>query len=142
MFCVDVLVDVIVVLIFLSGVIELKKEKSERLNKEWQEIQTERFLNKISRKGECTGTEYEEYMRAMTRAGQILLIRMQEYKEETDLQNNRYYYLVTWDEIWNKMQAGGSYIFENDSLVMIEIRHYSSGKETVQREYVLINGRN
>ena len=75
------------------------EEKRNNLIKDWEAVQTERFINQICRTGKCSQEEYIIFLETLGCSGGNVGIQMEEYKTEQDLSKKRYYPLVSWEEI-------------------------------------------
>lgn len=96
-------------------------DKADNLSKEWEAAQTERFLNKLCRTGQCSQEEYRIFFEALKCSGNTIEISIEEYKTEQDLEKKRYYATVSWEEIKNFLWKEGRYDFSEHSIVLVEV---------------------
>lgn len=97
------------------------EEKRNNLIKDWEAVQTERFINQICRTGKCSQEEYMIFLETLGCSGGNVGIQMEEYKTEQDLSKKRYYPLVSWEEIKEFLSEEGRYIFSENSIVLLKI---------------------
>lgn len=97
------------------------EEKRNNLIKDWEAVQTERFINQICRTGKCSQEEYIIFLETLRRSGNNVGIRMEEYRTEQDLSKKRYYPVVSWEEIKELLSEEGWYVFSENSFVVLEI---------------------
>lgn len=123
----------IVVLVLLFGSMVVSQEVIE-LQGQWEMIQTEKFLSKLCRTGQCTYEEYASYYNCLNYFGTETIIRMEEYQKEQDLDGKIYYYLVSWEEIRTFLLKKSSYMFQQESIIRITVQRKSRSR-TVQCSY-------
>lgn len=128
----------IVVVILLQGAGTLFNKQEERLQNQWENIQTERFLQTIYRKGSLSLDEYCGYEAALNTGGGNSEIRMEVYREETDLKGQSYYYMISWEELKKFLLDGSEMIFSEGNVVKIEIKRRTRGSEQKNCYYKLI----
>ena len=96
-------------------------ERKNTLTKDWETVQTERFIDKICRTGKCSLEEYSLFVEALSCSGNKVGIRIEEYRTEQDLSKKRYYPMASWEEIKTFLSEEGRYVFSENSFVLLEI---------------------
>ena len=97
------------------------RDKADALSKEWELVQTDRFLNKLCRTGQCSQEEYIFFFNALRSCGNEIEIQIEEYRAEQDLEQNRYYAVFSWEEIKSSLWTEGSYDFSENSIILVEV---------------------
>lgn len=124
---------VVLALCLTVGISFLYKEKEERSRTQWEQLQTEQFLNKLSRNGVCTYEEYLIFYMALNACGDVAKVRLEEYQKEKDRAGNSYWYLVSWEEILQTLLEEGEYYFQENSALELYVE-WGTGKKN-QGEY-------
>lgn len=102
----------------LWGVWFVSTENSEKVLKQWQEIQAERFMDKIAQTGSCTWEDIRTLHLALNTSKVTSWIRLEEYKKEMDNGEKTFYTLISWTEISEQL-VEKSYEFEKQSVVKL-----------------------
>lgn len=128
---------VMLIVFFLGGAWFVSKENSKKIIKQWQEIQVERFMDKIEKTGSCTWEDIRALHQALNYSGVDSEISLEEYRRETNHMGNPWYYLISWTEISEQMLEE-KYDFERQSVVKLSV--YVRGKylSNVCRYYVIV----
>ena len=125
------------VLLLLGGV-ALVEEHKEDLMKQWEEMQTERFLSRIATTGVCTYEDMVLYQDALKYSCADAEIRLEEYQKEMALSGEEYWYLITWEEILETLVKDGKYGFHHGSALELCIRDYA---ETERKYCEVVTGK-
>lgn len=112
---------VIVLAGFILGWKLFYEEQQEKLWKQWETFQTEKFAKKICRNGYCSYEEFVLYEAALNKAGNNSRVRLEETRREWDLKGKRYDYPVSWEEIQEAMIITGGYAFQEESILAITV---------------------
>lgn len=115
-----------IVLVFSFGTMVAGQEEIE-LQRQWEMIQTEKFLSKLCRTGQCTYEEYLSYYNGLNYFGMDSIIRLEEYQKEQDLDGKIYYYLVSWEELQTFFSKNSRYVFQQESIIRINVQRKSRG---------------
>lgn len=133
------------ILLVLAAVIALwfaisinYQEESGRLEEQWELQKTERFLTDICKKQKCSDEELWLYCSALARGTTSPEIRLEEYRREWDKSGTVYYYLISWEEISEKIMLNGGYSFEQGSVIKLTVITKNSMKK---RYYDRIDGK-
>ena len=109
--------------------------KANELSGEWEFVQTERFLNKLCRTGQCSQEEYILFFEALSRSGNKIKIQIEEYKAEQDLEQKRYYAALSWKEIKSFLENEGKYDFSENSIILVEVLQFGRTMEKKNRRF-------
>ncbi len=112
----------IVVVCLTAGIAFLCGEQEEKGRKQWEQIQTEVFLNRISREGLCSYEEYLVFCTGLEAYGGRLEVRLEEYQQEKDRNGQTYWYLVSWEEIRDILLMEGVYYFQANSALKLRVK--------------------
>lgn len=134
------LLVVTILLIFMEGWHFVCTEKEEKIQKQWEQVQTEIFLQRISRKGTLTLEEYEKYYLALNKLGADVTVKMEEYRKEKDKEGNCYFYLITWEELQNSLLYNDTTTFFKDSIIVLEFVRSRYRSCINQKYYIRIAG--
>ena len=96
-------------------------EKEAAFSENWTTIQTEYFMNKLCRTGQCSEHDYLLFSEAIGRGGNLSEICIEEYRLEWDLEKKRYYSMVSWEEIKTYLFEENKYVFSDNSIVLVEL---------------------
>lgn len=110
-----------ILLMFTKGWQITCTEKEEKLLWQWEKVQTEFFLQGISRNGSLSLEEYEQYHMAMNKLEAGVTVRLEEYRKEKDREGNGYFYLTTWEELLEYLIYEDNIVFSKDSVIRLEI---------------------
>lgn len=129
------------IVVFVLGAVVMGREKEERLNKQWEMIQIERFINRVCRSGSCSYEEYILLHTALNNYGVHSNVTIEEYREEQDMDKKTYYYLVPWEEVQGYLWDGGRYKFELGSVIRIDVNQKSRIQSQTSRYFGTVSGR-
>lgn len=129
------------IIVLMVGTIVICREKEEKLQKQWECVQTERFLGKICRNGSISLDEYMEYNTTLNHAGTVSKIRIEEYQREQDITGRNYYYLVSWEELQDCFMKEGACDFKTESVIKISVEQKSMGQSMKNSYYGVIYGK-
>jgi len=115
-------------------------EKEEKIQKQWEQVQTEIFLQRISRKGTLSLEEYEKYYLALNKLGADVTVKIEEYRKEKDREGNSYFYLITWEEVQNTLICNDTASFLQDSIIVLELVRSRDRSCINQKYYIRIAG--
>ncbi len=135
------LVIIIIVGLILSLMFP-KLERAEKIAKQWETSQIERFVGKICRLGNCTYEEYLVCHRALNDTGNISGIEIEAYQKEKDMSGENYYYMTSWEEIREALYQKGKFTFSKESVVVINVKRKSKIKTVKNEYYDIVSGRN
>ena len=110
-------------------------DKADDFSMEWEAVQTERFLDKLCRTGQCSQEEYMLFVEALRGSGNKIEIRIEEYKAEQDLKQKRYYAAVSWEEIKSFLEKDGAYDLSENSIVLVEVLQVGRIRENKNRRF-------
>lgn len=111
---------VISVVIFLgTSVVGIQKEKN--LLEQWEQALVENFLGNLCNTGKLTTTDYQKLYSGLVKSGTVIGIEIDEYRRETDINGNIYYYYVSWKEHEMKFHTEGYCMFNEGSIIRIKI---------------------
>lgn len=137
-----VLLTISVVGFLAAGSVLIFQEKETKLFRQWEQVKTEQFLQKICRTGVCTYEEYLLYLEALTRGGNDVKVTLEEYQKESSLATEkRYYYLISWEELQERMLMEGRYEFRSGSVVVIQVNQKSKSGSLDKRYCDTVAGR-
>ena len=122
-----------IILSFFSTFVFNEREK--KLTKDWENIQAERFINKLCRTGQCSWEEYVLFFETLSRSGNKVEIRIEEYRIEQDLSKKRYYSLASWEEIKSALYERERYVFSENSIVFVEIFQWGHTLKSKSRRF-------
>ena len=125
----------VLILLLCFATQALYKEKEELVLSDWENIQTERFLNRLCRNGACSFEEYVRFYGALSISKQTLEIRIEEYKREQNLENKAYYSLISWEEIREIIKTDGNYRFADESIILIEVQQTGRGAQKRNKRF-------
>ena len=134
------LLVVTILLIFMEGWHFVCTEKEEKIQKQWEQVQTEIFLQRISRKGTLSLEEYEKYYLALNKLGADVTVKIEEYRKEKDREGNSYFYLITWEELQNSLLYNDTTTFFKDSIIVLELVRSRYRSCINQKYYIRIAG--
>ncbi len=133
---------IITVILFLTaGIAFVCKGKAEKLQQQWETIQAELFLEKLCRTGQLSLEEYNRYVSCLNRGGGSFEVTIEEHQKEQDKAGKVYYYLISWDELRQNLFYEDSLIFQQNSVVKMEIVRRSQGKKVRNYYYGIIAGK-
>jgi len=104
------------------------QEKNKKYLEQFEEIQVENFLQKICRTGILS---YEELLvlNVSLNSHDVVMCRLEEFQKEQNLEGRIYWYLISWDEVSEILEEQKFYIFQNGSIVRIELYRKKSSQE-------------
>lgn len=112
------------------GMDEAERQNEKRNQHQWEEICTERFLKELSQKGYCAYEDYLQFHEALNYYGVTSTIGLEEYRKEQDIEGKSYFYLISWDELREKLEQDRIYYFSEGSTVRIEVFRTSRRAKT------------
>ena len=95
------------------------RAQEKRFLEQWEQLQTERFMGKLTRTGVCTYEEYMLYYESLNFEGIHTEIWMEEDQKEEDMQGKYYWYPVSWGEIMESLLEEGKYDFGKESALTL-----------------------
>ncbi len=131
----------VIVMIFICGIAVSCHEQENKLQGQWETVQTERFLKKLCRTEYISREEYLQYTTALNYKGTASEIRIEEYQREWDAEGSLYYYLISWEEILRTLTEKGNYTFETGSVVKITISRQSRRNQVRNSYHGIISGK-
>ena len=135
------LLVIAVIVIFIQGWFVVSSNKAQQLQNQLEKVQTERFLLQLGRNGLLSLEEYEQYHARLNYGGVSSGIRIDVYREEKDLEGNRYYYLMPWEELGYSLFEEGKCSFPYGSVIVVEIERSCRGRSVCNRYYEIISGK-
>lgn len=124
---------IVLILVLFSAKMIPGQQQEERRRRQWQEIQTERFLGKIAETGYCTYNEFLMYSDALNFDGECSEIQLEEYQKEKNRYGKTYWYLVSWGEILSALTEDGVFYFRQGSAVEVKIERKVGLQERTYR---------
>jgi len=134
------LLVIAILLIFMKGWHLVCEEQEEKIQKQWEYVQTDFFLQSISRKGTLALEEYEKYHLALNKLEANITVRMEEYRKEKDKEGNCYFYLITWEELQDSMLCNDNAAFSQDSIIMLELIQSKHRRSSSRKYYIRVSG--
>ena len=135
------LLTVMAAAVLLSGVYTVYGTKAEKMRKQWEIIQTERFMGKAVRSGEVTEEEFTRYVDSLNYFGVSTTVQIEEYQRAEDMEGKIYFRLVSAGECQKEIERDGILRFRDGSVVKITVFR-TSGKKKRESGYVeLISGK-
>lgn len=120
-----ILQRVALIVLVLAGIMIgwklLYTEQKEKISKQWEALQTEKFMKKICRNGYCSYEEFALYEAALNGIGKHSTVRLEEAQREWDLSGKVYYYQISWEEIEEQMIRTGIYDFQEESILKVSV---------------------
>lgn len=113
------------------GIWFVSMENNEKVLKQWQEIQTEHFMDKLAKTGICTWEDIRALHLALNISGVTSELSLEEYKKEADKGDVPFYSLISWTEISEQL-VEKQYDFDKRSIVKLCI---SVKKKRFFKEY-------
>ena len=101
----------------------------------WEAAYSERFISKICRDGGVSQEEVLLFHSGLTYNGAVIEIRIDEYKQEQDLNRTFYYSIVVWEEVKESLWEEGCYCFEEGSIIRLTVLLQEHGREKVFRRF-------
>ena len=132
----------LLVMLFLFGISITVFEKEERLLQQWEVIQTECFMQKLCKTGQCSYEDIWTYMEALNGFYDTYVIRIEEFQRETDIAGNLYYYYVSWEEVQKQLMEREGYVFTKESVLAITVSRNRGEQSTEQKYYDVVVGEN
>ena len=129
-----VLIIVTAAVLVVFGISKTYREREERFREQWEKTQTELFMQRVTANRCLSEEEYLHYMSSLNYKVTFSQIKAEEYQKEQDRKGNVYYYLVSWEEIQDCLCKDGNYIFEDNSVIRIEIT-YRGREGSVRNSY-------
>ena len=120
------------------GILLLNLEQEEKVQKQWEALQIERFVGKISRRGTCT---YEEYLlchEALNYSGNTSVIAIETYQKEEDMSGEKYYYMISWEEIQEMLYRNGRFDFDEESVIVVSVSRKNKMKSLETKYYNIV----
>ena len=115
-------------------------ERVIMLTKDWESIQTDRFISKLCRNGVCTEEEDYLFLEVLNNNGNEVNIRIEEYRLEQNLNSKRYYPVKSWEEIKCILSEEKKYVFLEDSIISLEISYTERSKNWKSKRFGRIIG--
>ncbi len=116
-------------------------QRQERVLKQWEKIQTERFLKEICMGGSIETADYQQLLAGLEMAGNLRGIEIEEFCKEQDISGSEYYHLILWEELKNKLWKDGCCAFEEGSILNVTIKRQNHTETSVGIYWRIINGR-
>lgn len=109
-------------------------DSEEYLVEQWENVCLERFIGKICKNGSVSYEDFLLFHNSLSAAEDKFEIRIEEYREEQNLNRNYFYVPVIWVEIRDILWRDKHYSFSTGSMVKVEvIREKMVGKRTIRR---------
>lgn len=109
--------------VLLFGIITFNQKKEEKLQNQWEVIQTELFLNKICRRMSISEEEYFKFNTSLNYSDVVSKIEIEEYRREEDMKGNSYYFVVSWNELQKLLAEEGNCQFNEESVIRITVEN-------------------
>lgn len=109
--------------VLLFGIITFNQKKEEKLQNQWEVIQTELFLNKICRRMSISEEEYFKFNTSLNYSDVVSKIEIEEYRREEDMKGNSYYFVVSWNELQKLLAEEGNCQFKEESVIRITVEN-------------------
>lgn len=114
------------IFVLMAGISFLWNEQVKKEKIQWEQMQAEVFLDRISENGRCSYEEYLTFYTGLLLYGEHLEVRLEEYQQENDSQGKKYWYQISWEEIREMLLTEGVYQFQENS--MLRLRIIQSGR--------------
>lgn len=125
---------------FVFAVTLVAEEKENYGYKQWENIQINRFLEKMSKEGKCSYEQYQLLYKALNKYGRNVTITVKEYQKEVDVKGNRYWYLISWEEMKELLIQKEEYIFQKDSVLELCVKVKEGNIEKQEKYYIISKG--
>ncbi len=113
----------------------------EKLQTQWEKIQTELFLEGVCRTGQVSLDRYSQYISILNSSGCCFEIVMEEYQQEQDWEGNEYYYPVSWDELKRCLLEQESWMARENSVIKITVLQKKNGTMIKNDYYGIVSGK-
>jgi len=131
----------VVIFMLVLGIAHVYKEREKKAARQWESLQTELYLEKLCRSQRVTREGYLRYVQSLNYGSTISHIRIEQYQKEQDLKEKVYYYLISWEELQNRLFEEESALLLKDSVICITVERRSRKQSKVTKYYGIVTGR-
>ncbi|MBO5177216.1 MAG: hypothetical protein J6C07_07155 [Lachnospiraceae bacterium] len=114
-------VFLIISVVIILGTSLVCVQKDKKLRGQWEQVLVENFLGNLCNTGKLTTTDYQKLYSGLVKSGSVIGIEIDEYRRETDINGNIFYYYVSWKEHEMKFHTEGYCMFNEGSIIRINI---------------------
>lgn len=131
----------IVIFMLVIGIAHVYKEREKKEARQWESLLTELYLEKLCRSQRVTQEGYLRYVQSLNYGSTVSHIRIEQYQKEQDLKGKVYYYLISWEELQNRLFEEESALLLKDSVICITVERRSRKQSKVTKYYGIVTGR-
>lgn len=125
----------------VSGTLMVQQGNVERMQKQWERHQVERFLGKICRTGCLSYIDCQKFLSSLNYTGMTSEITLEEYQREQDMKGKKYYYLISWEEMQKTMSEIEQCKVKNGSIIVLSINKSGRGWKEKTSYYGIVSGK-
>ena len=100
-------VFLIISVVIILGTSLVCVQKDKKLRGQWEQVLVENFLGNLCNTGKLTTMDYQKLYSGLVKSGSVIGIEIDEYRRETDINGNIFYYYVSWKEHEMKFHTEG-----------------------------------
>lgn len=111
----------VISVVIMLGTSVVCVQKDKKIREQWEQVLVENFLGNLCNTGKLTTMDYQKLYSGLVKSGAVIGIEIDEYRRETDINGNVFYYYVSWKEREMKYFTEGYCMFNEGSIIRISI---------------------